>query len=464
MMGSISQGLVRFLYSVLIGRIMGVAVLAGVNSAISVALFLSLLWPTSSGQGATRFVAQMRGADRPEQAQAVASYLGRRMLWTSLGLAVITVAFCLTSLNTDIFTALGAGLLLLGYAGWSYTRGVQYGAGQIARAATWDVAGSVAAIVMLAAVLIFHANGLLLLPLAISYGAYAIVCWPKRPTVPLDPELVAPMNKYVAYGVLGTLSSTGLLQLSMVAAHLAGSAQDAGLYAAALSLATPATMLARTMSQVLFPAMAEAGGRDDKAALRSHTDTVTRGLIVSMVGVFGALCLASPLVVQILYGAKFANAKDILPILLLAVMFTTLPVAAVNRLNATGLRGVRILSIVAAVGLGLALVLWLVLSPSFGVIGVAVGYLTTTIITSVLPLVWAWRLDSQRWTGLMVRLFIGLALLTGGLVYTAMEEPPKWEGALLAIGFALVWALVNYKDVLALRGIGRKSRVSVVEH
>ncbi|OMH35189.1 lipopolysaccharide biosynthesis protein [Tersicoccus sp. Bi-70] len=451
LMGSLSQGLTRFLYSVLIGRVLGAATLASVNSALSLALFLSLLWPTSAGQAATRFVAQLRGEGRLDQAQAVANHLGRRMIATSLLLAVATVLGAVVVLHLDLSTAICAGILLLGYAGWSFARGVQYGAGQIARAAVWDVAGSVAALVMLAVVLLLHAEPILLLPLALGYGAYAVICWPAPSSTPVDPALLPSMRRFVGYGVLGTLSSTGLLQLSMVSAQLAGSPQDAGLYAAALSLATPATMLARTGSQVLFPSMAEAGGRQDTASLRRQTDLVTRGLSVSMLAVFGALALASPLVVHVLYGERFAGAEDILPVLLLAVMFTTLPVGAVNRLNATGVRGVRFISFVAAGGLVLAIILWVVLGPGLGVIGVAVGYLTASTLTSIGPLVVSWRQDRQRWAGMMLRLVAGVALIVGGVLWSTAIRPPLWTGVVLAVVFVLVWALINVRDIKRLR-------------
>src|SRR3954469_17933400 len=62
------QGLLRFTISVIVGRVGGPAVLGVVNSAISGALFLSLLWPASSGAAASKFVARARGAGDDEEA------------------------------------------------------------------------------------------------------------------------------------------------------------------------------------------------------------------------------------------------------------------------------------------------------------------------------------------------------------------------------------------------------------
>ena len=449
--GSVAQGLVRFLYSVLIGRFVGVAALGTVNSAISVALLLSLLWPTSAGQGATRFVAQMRGAGRDDQAQAVANYLGRRMLLSSFALAAVAFGTCLFILRTDLATAACCAVLLLGYASWSFARGVQYGGGQIARAAMWDVGGSVLAIGLLVLVLLLKWNPVLLLPMAVAYGLYGLVCWPQKSTGEVDPSLVRQMNTYVRYGVLGTLSSTGLLQLSMIAAHFLGSDLEAGFYAAALSLATPATMLARTVSQVLFPSMAEAGGREDPSSLRRQTDLMTRGLVVTMVAVFGALSLASPLVVDLFFGEQYVEAKGLLSILLIAVMFTTLPVACINRLNSTGTHGARFVSLTAMSGLILAVILWFPLSHLLGLKGVALGYLIATLVTATVSIVRCWRLDGQEWSLLFAKAFVAIALVVAGLTLTNIASLPDIAGVGLALGFTAIWGFICRRDVQRIR-------------
>lgn len=453
LLGTLSQGLVRFLYNIFLGRFLGPAALGTINSAMSVALLLSLLWPTSSGQAATRFVAQMRGAEKLTHAQAVANYLGRRMIVSAVLLGAATVAICLAVLHTDLGTALSSGLLLLGYAAWSFTRGVQYGAGQIARAATWDALSAAASLILLSTVLMLQWNAVILVPLALSYGIYGIVCWPKKGTADLDKALLKEMNTFVLYGVLGTVSSTGLLQLSMIAAKMVGTAQEAGMYAAALSLATPATMMARTLSQVLFPTMAEAGGREDHGSLRIQTDLVTRGLVVTMVPVFGGLAISSPLLLRILYGSEFSDASELLPVMLIAVMFTTLPVAGVNRLNAKGVAGARFVSTVAAAGLVLAVILWLILAPVLGVMAIAVGYLITTACTSIMPIGRSWKMDSQRWTGLFLRMFAGLLMIIACLAYTRLAELSDWAGLGLAAGFIAVWMLLSWKDITLLYGL-----------
>lgn len=55
------QGLVRFVYNLLVGRTLPAGFLAATNSAISTAMVATMLWPTSLGAAASKFVAREAG-------------------------------------------------------------------------------------------------------------------------------------------------------------------------------------------------------------------------------------------------------------------------------------------------------------------------------------------------------------------------------------------------------------------
>src|SRR5690606_36015248 len=90
------------------------------------------------------------------------------------------------------------------------------------------------------------------------------------------------IDHFVLFGLAGAVAVTGFLQLSMVVARLVDSDAQAGQYAAALSLATPASLLAGSMSLVLFPAMAESWGRGDLESFRRQGDEAMRLLVLVM--------------------------------------------------------------------------------------------------------------------------------------------------------------------------------------
>ena len=122
------QGLVRFLYSLLIGRASGPAVLGAASAPLSLALFASLLWPTATGTAAVKFVAIGRGAGRPEEVAAVAAHLARRTVVSAGVLAVASAILALTVLHSGPAAAAMTGALALAYSGYAFTRGLQFGA------------------------------------------------------------------------------------------------------------------------------------------------------------------------------------------------------------------------------------------------------------------------------------------------------------------------------------------------
>ena len=162
------------------GRLGGAALLGVVNSAISTAMLLALLWPTSSGSAASKFVARARGAERWEEVAAVAAHLGRRTMWVTVLLALLGVLAWVMVGHGDLTGGLCVGALVLGYSGYSFVRGVQFGAGQVQRATVWDVLSSAVGLVGLLTALVVGARGpALLLPLAAGYSLYAAAGWPR---------------------------------------------------------------------------------------------------------------------------------------------------------------------------------------------------------------------------------------------------------------------------------------------
>jgi O-antigen/teichoic acid export membrane protein len=258
------------------------------------------------------------------------------------------------------------------------------------------------------------------------------------------------MNVFVRWTVVGTLASTGFLQLTMIIAQAVGTGTEAGMYAAALTLATPASMLARSFSLVLFPSMARATGRNDLAGVRRQADLATRGLVVIMGGLFGALILLSAPIVDLAYGRRYADAVDILPVLLAASLLVTLNVAAVNSLSATTSSGVRIPAMLSIVGMAVGLVGMFALIPSLGVLGVAWSYLAGTAVIGFGPIVVLWRRDRMRWGGLWTRFAAGAIVV---VVLIWIEDRLGWgywgDAAATAV-FAVIWLLLVRRDLGSL--------------
>ena len=457
--GTASQGSLRFASNLLVGRIAGPVALGVFQGSISVALFLSLLWPTSIGSAAAKFLARSRGAGDQDQTRAVAAHLGRRNVQVTALLAPLAgVLWFLHEPGSDLVGALSVAILLAGYSGYAFTRGVQYGVGQVRRGTLWDVMASALGLVGMLALLLQGVRGpVLLLPLAASYGVYTLACWPHGVSNSLRGDLRREIDGFVTLAAVGSVVSSGFLQLTMIVAKATVTPSEAGLFAAALTLATPASLLAGSLSLVLFPTMAEAWGSGDKVRFSAQTDLATRGIFAVMIAIFGSLALSSRFIVHTLWGERFSGSAEVLPILLAAVCLTTLGVSSVNAVMTVGQRGMRITTAGGFVGVAVGALVWLVAVPSYGIVGIALGYLAGTSVLFTIAFALCWRQGGHRWGWLVARTAVGIAAVGALTLWSAQEQWGTSAQVLLTAAFLVVWGAASIRDLRkALRGRGRR--------
>lgn len=446
--GAFVQGIIRFATSVLVGRIGGPAILGGYTTAFSTAQLLVLFGPTSVGSAASKFIARARGSGRSAEASAIARHLANRTIQCGLTLAAVSAAIWLTVMRAPPVEALALALLVLGLSGYNYTRGLQYGAGAITRATAWDAATALIGIAGVLLALLAGYRGLVILfPLAIAFLLYSAIGWPWHVKATLTYALRREVDGFILLGIIGTLASAGFLSLSVIVVRLTGGASGAGQYAAALAIATPPSMLAASISSVVFPAMSEAWGRGDIAALKRQTNDALTLMTAAMVGLFGALILASGLLIQLIWGPAFDPAKTILPILLLAVMMSSIGVACTNSLTSRSQRGMVTSAASSLVGLALGALSWLALARSYGGVGVAIGYLLGSLAIMVIPIALLWRRDGHQWSALAWRTTGALAIVLSLLAaeYTIQASP--WWQLLYSAIFAVAWTAIMLPTV-----------------
>ena len=457
--GLAAQGILRFATSLLIGHIAGKTVLGVVASAIATSLFLALLWPTTTGSAASKFLARARGAGNPEQMVHTANHLRWRTVQTGLLLGAVSLPAWVLINGGTVPDALSVAALTVAYSGYSFTRGVQFGAGQVARATAWDVTSVLVGLGSLLVLLLAGVRGTaLVLPLVVTYGLYTLAGWPYR--VHGRPERAhrRELDGFVMLGAIGSLASAGFIQLSQVAAKLSGGDADAGQYASALALATPASLLAGSLSLVLLPSLAETWGRGDHVAFKAQVDRATRSLGVVMIAAFGAAMLCSRLIVALVWGSRFAGAENLLPVLLVAVLATNLGVTSVNALNTRSQRGMVMTTAASLAGMLVGLVLWLLVAPRFGVTGVAIGYLCGTVVIAGGPIAAVWRTDRMRWGGVFVKFAAGLAVAVALVVVEHVAGLAVWLDPVLAVAFVAAWVVFNHTEFrkLPIPGLRRK--------
>lgn len=453
--GLAAQGIVRLAITVAVGRLAGATDLGIVAGGMATAQFLILAWPTTCGQAASRFLARARGAGDHDQLLAVAAHLRRRLLQSAALLALLSVPISLLR-GLDPAGAGCVALFLWGVAGQQFTRGVHYGVDAVTRVVVLDVLLSLAGLLGLLGLLTAGVRGpALLLAPAIAYLVLGAACWPWSPEVPAGRSLRRELDRFVLFGSLGTIASAGLVPLSILAADRLGAAQ-AGHYAAAVNLALPLTLLSGALSLVLFPAMSQALGRGDSAAVRRHLDVGVRAVATLAVPALAAAALLAPQIVGLAYGPGFADSAGVLPILLGAILASMIAVPCVNAVTSQTSRGIVEMALASLAGLAVAVGSWWLFGARWGIAGIAGGYALGAGVTATYGIGRAWASWRPRWLGLLVGA-AATVLVTAGLVVGLAGQP---DGQLLArcaaaAGVAAGWALLRRRDLAALRGLAR---------
>lgn len=370
------QGVAKLLVTVVVGRVFGTETLGQTTALLSLSVFVALLWPNAAGNTASRFLAIALRGRRSDA--AVNRLLGVSMLVSSVVLAAVTVPIAVAWGNGPGMV-LGGAAVVVGYGLYCYARGAQLGYDRAPRVALWDSVTSVLALGLLVVACVARLEPFVLLPLAIGYTVFAIACWPRGSALSGESEPTAGVLGFAAWNVLAVVTSNGLLQLTMISAQVTSSAHEAGVYAAAFTLATPASMLGQALGQVLVPAFAH---RTDGGSLRS------RGALVLVVGfaaasavVFGLVALLAGWFLPIVYPAEGAAAVADLRYLMVAVwVFTVGLVPAALLLAAGRSRQVALASVAGfVVGAGLMAVL----GPVAGVAGGTTGFLVGSAVNLV---------------------------------------------------------------------------------
>ena len=221
-----------------------------------------------------------------------------------------------------------------------------------------------------------------------------------------------------------------------------------GQYSAAVSIATPASMLSSSMLVALAPAVARMFTAGDMAGMKRQLDSILRVMVLMFLPVFGVGILWAPYVIHVLYNARaeeFTGAVPLLIVLFFAVSATSFN-ASNSRLNGGESWGVRALAACNALGLilGVATVLWW--GPRLGVMAAAMGYLVGCLISAVGPLIIVWVHDRMKWSGLMLRVVLGYVLILAGL-WLVFTHQGVLVTVLATVGFLALWCAISWRDL-----------------
>jgi len=381
--GLLAQGLSRFVYTAVVGRALGAESLAAVNLGFAVAILLSLLWPTAAGNASAAF----GRLDRPHILSTLRRTLGIALVPLSIGAAIVTAV--LGGAGPEMVQAVG---LTVSWSTYIFARGMLIGTGHLRPAALWDLVSGTAALALLGVFLAAGWREWVLVPAVAGYLLFAVAAAlivrpaPQAQTAPQAPPV--PLMPFIAWSSLALLATNGLMQVSMVVASAMDSPAAAGQFAAALALATPASMVAQAVTQAMLPRFgrwAALPTADRVRAVRRATFALAMFMLVGS----GLVAALLPFVLPLVYGGDFAPAVPLAQGLMVAVWGFSVSVFLAAYLATEG--RARTATVCSALGSVVGLVAMVVVGATAGgsagaVVGAGAGMTLTVLLLAVTAL------------------------------------------------------------------------------
>ncbi|MDO4665328.1 MAG: oligosaccharide flippase family protein [Actinomycetaceae bacterium] len=376
-------GLVRLVYSAVVGRSFGPTVLGSVNELIAVATFCTLFVSPGLGQAISKEISYCASEPDDQKKEALLWY-GEK-LHTSLLLLCSVAAFfyCIFS-NSFLISFLVFGVTLT-YGIYSYRKAILYG---VQKVQLYAISELLAGIFLIISTLVFSFSGfpsLLTLPFVLGYGLFAVFSYRARVHRAYYP--IGKQKKRLAYfaffTAIGTASSTGLLYLAMAVGAATLNSRSAGIVSAALTLTTPLFLIPRAVSVVIFPAMARAIGTDNISAVANQFRLSFKVLCSAGTVAIIGMTLLAPEIMRLVYGPRFGGLELEFALLLVGTWAGIISVPAVNYLSVKQGFAYTIPTFASLLGLVVALCIWLGWQSPLALCG---GYCVAKLIQGGIPM------------------------------------------------------------------------------
>jgi O-antigen/teichoic acid export membrane protein len=415
---------------------------------------------TNSGaaSAAIKFVAELRGANRPEMIQPLLRWLRRAQLGF---LAVVLVAGALLFLRygRELMPGLDQRLLLALLVLTTCLRAAyMFNIGIAKGYENFRVTAVIAMIVTPVNLLLVLAAWWFDGPMEVFLGVFTVTSlafwWASRRAVrrllpvvvrdvPLDADLRRRVRRYTAMvAITVTVSFVTASEVEMLFLSLYDSAAAAGHFKVAFQLASGAALLVPgVFGALLLPMMASALSQGREVAGRKLAASTTYlALLAAPLVAFG-IVFAAPVIV-LLYGSAYAPAAPAFAVCLAAVSASTLSQGASGYL--LGADRQKALMLVVMAGAAIKILLDVVLIVRYGLEGAIVAFCVTSVIVSAALIALALRASgaSLPWARLLrIAIAAGLAALAGWPL--AGRLPPLAALALGGIVVLIVYVVAS---------------------
>ena len=386
-------GIIPFAFNFLIARTFGKETLGSINVSISFCLMITIFVTNFFGTAGTKFLAEYRGSKKLEHFKIVFKliFVGPLVLTSAISIILIMNWEYFSnnfSLPSNLLFILISYIFLRSY--YIIFRRVLYGVDLVRTYAINEALSAIIMLVVLLFVCLTQKEGFLIHCYLISYTFFCLLSFStlfkkfKSITSKLilteqinDIKVIKSFSKYGLVSMIGTVASTSTSYISLIVIGIHLSHSDAGIYSSVLTIVSILMFFPKLFTQVFLPEFSKLFGEgENKKIFQIFNKTNTlmiflSGLICFLVFIFSSNILS-------IFGKEFSEGSLILRILIPSLFIRMISIPFVSFLSGT--KYVLYPNIGGIIILIISSICWLLLVPSYSLIGIAIGYTTGIII------------------------------------------------------------------------------------
>ncbi len=269
-------------------------------------------------------------------------------------------------------------------------RRVFYGAGLVKQYALNEIIADIVMLFILIFVCFTHNNQFLLHCYIISYLLFSVLSIAtlflkipkvlKRLTKNRRVKKKLVLSKFLRYGfisMIGTVASTGTGYISLLVIGVYLSSSQAGIYSSVITIISILMFIPKLATQVLLPEFSKLFGENNKKDISILLQDSLKVLIALALIICFLVFIFSDQIL-LFFGPDFQSGSLVLKIMLPSVFIRIISIPFVSFLSGTNF--IIYPNIGGLIILFISILLWIILVPSFELVGIAIGYTAGVLI------------------------------------------------------------------------------------
>ncbi len=386
-------GIIPFAFNFLIARTFGKETLGYINVSISFCLMITIFVTNFFGTAGTKFLAEYRGSKKLEHFKIVFRliFAGPLVLTSAISIILIMNWEYFSnnfSLPSNLLFILISYIFLRSY--YIILRRVLYGVDLVRSYAINEALSAIIMLVALLFVCLTEKKEFLIHCYLMSYTFFCLLSFNtlyrkyKSITNKLilteevnELKVIQSFSKYGFVSMIGTVASTSTSYISLIIIGIHLSHSDAGIYSSVLTIVSILMFFPKLFTQVFLPEFSKLFGEgQNKKIFQIFNKTNTIMIFLSALICFLVFTFSNNILS--IFGKEFSEGSLILRILIPSLFIRMISIPFVSFLSGT--KYVLYPNIGGIIILIISSICWLLLVPSYSLIGIAIGYTTGIII------------------------------------------------------------------------------------